>query len=285
MKSVFYLFLACFVATGCQPTLIAEFEDIPVVNCFLVAGVSPSLTVAKLTAFRDDAKYTDENVNTLSITITDETDNQIYWMQPVGSGTYENLQCTIQSEHTYRLDFIYNQKPITATTTIPTAPQSVEFSSISMGVIPPLNPGSTLLNPEDLLNITRQIEITWNNDERHFYIVEGSTNSTEIIEGMMLSTNQASGDVSKSFKLEYTQSDYAILTSMQFRYIGDYEISLMRIQSEYVLMSQGTTDGTSANIDDVKGNINGGYGLFTGISRITQTVNVHYWEVEENEEI
>jgi hypothetical protein len=275
--------LACLIAASCQPTLIAEFEDKPVVTCFLDAGASPWLTVSKVTAFRDDAIYSDEDVNALSITIADETDNQTCLLQSVGNGRYENPQLIVQSGHTYRLDFIYNRKPVSATATVPAAPQDVEFSATAMGVMPPINQGDPFPDLDDLLNMTRQIEITWNNDDRNFYIVEGFTESTEIIEGMMLSSNQQSGDASKSFKLEYTQGDYATVSSMQFRYIGDYEVSLIRIQPEYVLMSQGTATNTSTDIADVKGNIDGGYGLFTGINRITRIINVHYWEKEGDE--
>jgi len=280
MKKVIYL-LALGVVAGCQPTLIAEFEDKPVVSCFLDAGTSPVLTISKLIAFRDDAVYSDENVNALSITITDITDETeiTYPMQPAGSGgKYENPLFIIQAAHTYRLDFTYNRKPITATATVPDEPQNVAFSTTSVGIFNrSFVPGSSW-NIEDLPEFDAQLEITWENEDRNFYMLECFTTSTEVV-------NENQTDAPQSFKADYTQNDYAILSSMQFRYYGDYEVSLVRIQPEYAVMSEGSANTyTSASIDDVKGNIDGGYGIFTGISRTTQTITVYAVEVEESTE-
>jgi len=89
----------------------------------LEAGVSPELAVSKLIAFRDDVHYSDENVNTLAITITDETDNQTWQLLSVGNSKCDNPQLVVVAGHTYRLNFAYNQKPVTATATVPEAPQ------------------------------------------------------------------------------------------------------------------------------------------------------------------
>ena len=282
MKNVLYI-LAFLVVAGCQPTLIAEFDDKPVVSCFLDAGASPVLTISKLIAFRDDAAYSDENINALSMTITDITDETeiSYTMQPVGSGgKYENPNVIIQAGHTYRLDFTYNKKPVTATAIVPDEPQNVEFSTTSVGVFNrSFNwvPGSSW-NWDDLPEFDAQLEITWENDDRNFYMLECFTTSTEAI-------NENQTDAPQSFKVDYTQNDYAILSSMQFRYYGDYEVSLVRIQPEYAVMTEGSTNTyTSASIDDIKGNIDGGYGLFTGISRITKTINVYEVVVETDDE-
>lgn len=279
MKKVMYI-LTCLIVAGCQPTLIAEFEDKPVVSCFLDAGASPTLTISKLIAFRDDAAYSDEDVNALSITITDETDDVSFPMQPVGSGgKYENPLMIIQAARTYRLDFTYNRKSITATATIPDEPQNVTFSTTSVGVFNrSFNwvPGSSW-NWDDLPEFDSQVEITWDNDDRNFYIVECVTTSSEPVY-----ENQT--EAPKSFKLDYTQTNYAVLSSMNFRYYGDYVVSLVRIQPEYAVMSEGSSNTyTSTTIDDVKGNIDGGYGIFTGISRVTGMINVYAVEVVEEE--
>jgi hypothetical protein len=267
------------IVAGCQPTLIAEFEDRPVVSCFLEAGTSPVLTVSKLIAFRDDVHYSDENVNALSIAITDETENQTWQMQAIGEGTYENPQMEVQAGHTYRLNFTYNQKPVSATATVPDAPQNVEFSTISFGVMNwQFNPGQ--FNPGDWGNRdperwNRTLDVTWENDDKNYYLVEGVTTSEDPV-------RESQTNAPKSFVLEKTQNDYATLSQMQFSYFGDYEISVIRILPEYVIMSEGSATNLSTSIVDVKGNIEGGYGIFTGINRMTQIINV-YLEEEEDE--
>jgi hypothetical protein len=48
---------------------------------------------------------------------------------------------------------------------------------------------------------------------------------------------------------------------------------VIHINQEYAVMSQGGST-SSTTLVDVKGNIDGGYGIFTGISSVPQTVSV-----------
>lgn len=258
MKKIFIL-LGCIALGGCEPTLIAEFEDLPVVTCYLDAGSSPVLTVSKLIAFRDDVTYSGEDVSALSITITDQTVGTPYPMQPTGGGGYACPQLTVQAGRAYRLDFAYNGKPVSAATTVPEAPQDVVFSDTAIGVMSFTMPSRA--------DVAGGIEITWSNDERNYYIVEGFTESSNAV-------RESDDEPAKSFKLDYTQGGSATLTQQQFNYFGNYEVSLIRIRSEYVVMSQGSSDA-STTLVDVRGNIEGGYGIFTGINRVTRTIEVY----------
>ena len=56
------MILAAVLCAACEPTLVAEFTDKPVVSCYLQAGESPVLTVQKLIPFQDDAQFSDEDV-------------------------------------------------------------------------------------------------------------------------------------------------------------------------------------------------------------------------------
>ena len=251
MKRIRYILSGAFIIVACQPTLIAEFEDKPVVCCYLDAGASPILTVSKLIAFRDDVDYSDEDINTLTITITDETEEKNYPLQAIGEGRYESLQLIAKVGHSYKLTFVYNGNHISATTTVPEAPQGVEFSATSIGV----------------MGFSTAIEITWSNDDRNFYIVEGFTTSSSPV-------RDTDSTPAKGFKLDYTQGSSATLSQMQFNYLGNYEVSLIRIWPEYAVMSQGSFD-TSTSLVDIKGNIEGGYGIFTGINRVMRNINVY----------
>ena len=85
----------------------------------------------------------------------------------------------------------------------------------------------------------------------------------------------------KRFLLNHTQNDCATIPQIQISYLVDYEISVIRIMPEYVIMSEGSATNMSTSIADVKGNINSGYGIFTGINRITQIINVYLEEEED----
>lgn len=263
MKRVIYLILTCLVFAGCEPTLIAEFEDKPVVSCFLDAGTSPVLTVSKLIAFRDDVAYSNQDVNMLSITIRDETADQDYQLQSTGEGKYENPSLIAQTGHTYYLSFVYENKPVSATTTVPQAPREVDFSAASIGIMVFDGFSASLSRAQS----GREIEITWSNDDRNYYIIEGYTKSTNPV-------RESDTELSKSFKLDYTQGSTATLSQAQFNYFGSYEVSLIRILPEYVIMSQGSVN-SSTNLVDIKGNIDGGYGIFTGVNRVVKTINIY----------
>lgn len=77
----------------------------------------------------------------------------------------------------------------------------------------------------------------------------------------------------KSFKLNYTQGTGSTLSSSDFSYYGTYHISVIHIGYEYAVMSQGGSTSSSTLVD-VKGNIDNGYGIFTGISKVTMNVKV-----------
>ena len=249
---MFYIPL-CFILAGCKPTLIAEFEDKPVVNCYLDAGKSPQLTISKLIAFRDDVAYADQDIDALIIKITDETTGEEFTMQPAGAGRYDNPAFTVQAEHSYALHFTYDNKPVRASATVPPSPENVSFSDTSIGTGGFGGMGG--------------IEITWDNDDRNYYLVEGVTESASPI-------RESETAPAKSFRIDYTQENSITLSSMQFSYFGNYAVSLIRIEPEYVVMTQSVSN-TSSSLADVRGNIEGGYGIFTGINRVTKTIQVY----------
>ena len=85
-KYLYTLLITIITCSSCQPTLIAEFEDRPVVSCYLDAGDSPLLNISKLIAFRDDATYSDQDINDLNIIITDQTENVDYLLSNIKIG-------------------------------------------------------------------------------------------------------------------------------------------------------------------------------------------------------
>ena len=52
-----------------------------------------------------------------------------------------------------------------------------------------------------------------------------------------------------------------------------YTVSVIHILYEYAVLSQGGST-SSTTLVDVKGNIDGGYGIFTGISSVSRNIKV-----------
>ena len=262
MKRYIYLLILLALAS-CEAIPETEFTDRPVVCCYLSADESPILTVQKLIPFQSDAQFSDEDVNELDIRITDETAGKDYLLAGRGEGKYANTDLIVQSGHEYSLSFDYDGVPVTAVTTVPSVPDEVSFSATKievMGFQPP-QPMSRASSGG--------IEISWKNDDGDYYIVEGKTSSTNPV----MDIEDDEDMPLKSFKLNYTQGTSATLSSSDFNYYGTYHISVIHVNQEYAVMSQGGST-SSTTLVDVKGNIDGGYGIFTGISSVTRTITV-----------
>ena len=250
-------------SVSCEAIPETEFTDRPVVCCYLSAGESPVLTVQKLIPFQSDAQFSEEDVSSLVITITDQTSGTEYLLSGTGDGTYGNSGLIAEEGHEYSLSFDYDGVPVTAVTTVPSVPEEVSFSATKIEVMSFQPPQAMSKAPAD------GIEISWKNDEGDYYIVEGKTGSTNPV--MDLEDDEEMP--AKSFKLNYTQGTSATLSSSDFNYYGTYHISVIHINQEYAVMSQGGST-SSTTLVDVKGNIDGGYGIFTGISSVTNTISV-----------
>ena len=259
----YILLLTLLVFASCEAIPETEFTDRPVVCCYLSAGESPVLTVRKLIPFQSDALFSEEDVSSLVITIADQTSGKEYPLSCTGEGTYGNADLMAEEGHEYTLSFDYDGVPVTAVTTVPSAPEDVYFSANRIEVMSFQPPMAMSKAPDD------GIEISWKNEEGEYYIVEGKTGSTSPV----VEVEDDEDMPAKSFKLNYTQGTSAALSSSDFNYYGTYYISVIHINQEYAVMSQGGST-SSATLVDVKGNIDGGYGIFTGISSVTRTISV-----------
>ena len=262
MKRYIYL-LTLLALASCEAIPETEFTDRPVVCCYLSAGESPVLTVQKLIPFQSDAEFSDEDVSSLAITITDQTSGKEYLLTCTGEGTYANARLTVEEGHEYSLSFDYDGVTVTAVTTVPSVPEDVSFSATEIEVMSFQPPQAMSKAPSE------GIEISWKNDEGEYYIVEGKTGSTNPV----MEVEDDEDMPAKSFKLNYTQGTSATLSSSDFNYFGTYYVSVIHINQEYAVMSQGGST-SSTTLVDVKGNIDGGYGIFTGISSVTQKISV-----------
>lgn len=258
----YHIFLILLLLVSCEAIPETEFTDRPVVYCYLSAGETPTLTVQKLIPFQGDATFSQEEVDKLDITITDITSGKDYALASIGDGSYRNEDLVVEVGHEYMLTFDYDNVPVTASTVVPSVPEDVEFSSTSIEVMS-FQPMPMSKAPND------GIEISWKNDQGEYYIVEGWTSSSDPVREV----DDDDDLPSRSFKQNYTQGTGTTLSSSDFNYYGSYQVSVIHINQEYAVMSQGGST-SSATLVDVKGNVDGGYGIFTGISRVTKTVKV-----------
>ena len=145
---------------------------------------------------------------------------------------------------------------------MPSTPVGVSFSSHSISVM-------SFSRPDDTKAPNEGIEISWDNADGDYYIVEGITESLSLVREL----DEDEELPSQSFKLDYTQGESATLSSVNFNYYGEYAVSVLHIRPKYAIMSQGGATSSSTLVD-VRGNVDGGYGIFTGVNSVTDTVTV-----------
>lgn len=263
MRKYTFLLFAGFVSTACQPTLIAEFQDKAVVQSYLYAGQEPVVKISKLIPFRDDVTFSPENVDNLTVTVTDETTGESRLLTPRGEGVYSTEGFETVAGHTYSLLVPYNGADVTAITEIPQKPVGMEISATvieamgfpAMSRVP--GPGGG-------------IEITWENPEKDYYMI--AVQNTEAAPKPIFDEDEEEWP-RPSFRTEPTQGASATLSQMSFSYYGYHDVILIRMRPEYVLLYS-TNGNTSQTLTEIHANVEGGYGIFTGANTDTLRIKV-----------
>ncbi|MDR1680952.1 MAG: DUF4249 domain-containing protein [Prevotellaceae bacterium] len=261
-----YLQWVVLLAAACQPTLVAEFEDRPVVACYLYAGEPVAVTVSKLIAFRDDVAFASDDVNNLVLTVTDMSTGAAHALTPQGAGgRYTSDAFLPEAGHSYQLQFLYDNVPVTAVTQIAAVPQNVAFSKTAVA-----GGGGGMGGAGGM---PEPIEITFDNPDGDYYMVVAACatlNPTPVFEA---EEGEEAPDFPLSFQTEPTQGEAIELTSQLFSYYGKYTVRLCRIQPEYLAFCRSMSI-QKVTLRELHANVENGFGIFTGISSVSAAVYV-----------
>jgi hypothetical protein len=263
---------AALVLSSCQPTLVAEFQDIPVVEGYLYSGEPASVKISKLIPYRSDVTFSDEDVSRLHVEIVDETDGATYTLQPQGNGLYADTALLPGLGRAYRLQFAYNGEQVSALTQLAAAPEGVTVSPTSITVAAWGGGGGGFGGGGSGPTAPATISIEWSNPNGDYYlVVVDNVDDNPVTVRDSLYT----GVDSLSFLTELTQDSIVQLSSQQFSYTGKHIVKLCRVQSEYVVMLQANTDSRSEPLTEVHANVINGFGIFTGIAVHSTAITVH----------
>lgn len=247
---------------GCQPTLTAEFRDKAVVQAYLYADRAPEVKIFKLIAFRDDVSYSDEDVDRLAVTVTDDTTGESAVLTARGDGLYSTDAMRVTAGHSYSLALPYNDETVTATTEIPAKPVGMAQSRtvITAGMGGGFGGGGS-----------GSAEITWENPDEDWYML--AVENIEDNPTPIFDEEDEEDWPRPSFRVEPTQGTSATLSGISFSYYGRHNVILIRMRPEYVLLYSSGGD-TSSTLTEIHANVEGGYGIFTGANCDTLQVTV-----------
>lgn len=255
-RLILLIFILAMVS--CQKTDVAGFDDKPVVEAYLYADSIPVVKISKLIPFSDDMKFSNMDVTKLEVTITEQSSGKQFTLASQGDGTYRNKDLLISEGKSYQLSFPYNGTLVTASTTVPEKPKNVTLSAVSMIISPMGEPGTG--GSSGPPTMPSPIEINWtNNDQNYFMLV---VKNIETFKTLINTKGPGTGDFFRSLPVNTGSSE---LNSRSFKYYGYHLVTLFRIQPEYVIFFQESSN-SSISLTEINANVTNGYGIFTGIN-------------------
>ncbi len=253
MFIVFLLALLLGLCSCEQNNLSPTFQDLPVVEGYLKEGESISFKISRQVATDVSANYSPDNLSALNPELTE--DDTAIRLTAKGGGVYEASQL-VQAGKAYKLSFRYNQKLVTANTTIPTKPENYKQSVASIKAFT-FGGGAGGGIPD----FPDPVKLTWDNPNNSYYVVV--IENTEATPEAINTGN--SSPPARIFRNQPTQGNSYEIRVMQFNYYGKHNLKLYHINPDYaVLYSSGGS--TSQNLFSPATNINNGVGIFTGMA-------------------
>jgi hypothetical protein len=209
-------------------------------------------------------------LDNLEIKVINNGNSEI--LQHLDSGNYTSNEMVVKEGETYRIEFNYLDKIVSAETTIPEKPSGFTETSDSISI--PTFDFSSGVRP----TFPDPVEITWNNPLKDYYLVvvkNVGTDTTQISFGGNFPGRGDSGGERprRIFRNEPAQTDNYELSFQSFSYLGLHDVILVRLNVDYAALYK-QNGNSSQNLTAPISNIVNGLGIFTGINTDTLQIKV-----------
>ena len=254
LASVLLLLVSCEKVEQ-QPTN----ADKVVVEGYLKPDQKATISVTKEIAYNSNDSV-ETPIEGLEITLTNNDSSEV--MVDKGLGVYESKMVIKESEK-YSISFLYKGKQIKSETTIPEKPKNYSASKSSI-TIETFNPSSGA--PP---SFPQPIELSWTNDDNRYFlvVVENIENNPSPI------FDSTRYELKMAFRNQPLQTNSYELNMRSFSYYGTHRIILFNLNAEYVSLYD-NNGSSSLNLTTPPSNIEGGLGIFTGVSSDTLFLEV-----------
>jgi hypothetical protein len=265
LSIIFSALIIVAVLISCTKSDNSDFTDSPIIESYLKPGDYPIIKIRRQTPFSSEVSYSDDEINTLSIQITNNSITK--HLTPLGEGLYIDSTIIVKEGEMYDISFVYNSKTVSAYTNIPSKPIGFEQSATTIiieqidfsGGLPTTRP--TMADP---------VSLTWENGDDSYYIVLIENMETSLTAINDFGDEEPPGN---RFKKPPTNSSGIEIRSMEFQYYGLHRLILYHVLPDYAsLYSDNET--SSQNLTNPSTSIVNGYGIFTGLNSDTLFINV-----------
>ena len=240
------------------------YNDIPVIEGYLQAGGFTAVKIKHQVPFSSSTQVLGD-VDSLTVQIYKNTN--IMELKRADTGTYSDTNIVREGD-TYTLKFIYNNKQVSATTTIPAKPTGYTQSATTMQ-IKKITSGSF---PSGGFTQPSPVDLSWDNADRSYYMVV--VKNVESNPELIFDTTGIGSPPSNVFRNQPTTKNSFSINSNQFQYFGKHQIILYHLNPDYAALYN--TNGTSSqNLTTLSSGITNAEGIFTGITADTLFLQVN----------
>jgi hypothetical protein len=258
-----YIFLCLFgfILFSCSENdSEPEFVDQPVVEAYLKVGDYVNVKISRQTPYTSEYSFSSDNIDSLNVKVIFE--DSIYTLSSKGNGEYVDSDLIIKEGAKYELRFTFNNKLVSATTTIPIKP--VEFKeSASYITMEDMSSGPPISMPEP-------IKFTWNNSDGSYYIVVAENIENDPTAIRDFDTGSPPPNIFRNSPIQESSYD---IQPMSFWYYGTYRLVLFHINPDYASLYD-DNGKSSLNLSAPSTGITNGIGIFTGINSDTLWLEV-----------
>lgn len=242
------------MTAACKKNMETSYAALPVVESYLIPNRNPEVRVSLQKQLVDTNAY-GTAITGLSLQISDGTSSKMLTEDRPGHYVL-NDPAFIKSSGQYSLAFTYNNLQVSASTTMPGKPADFSVTN-STFTIPTMAFGSepTVFDP---------VNLNWSNPAADYHVLV-----FKYLENPKVPvSNRFNRDTVSSVEANAGQAGTFELNERMFKYFGRYQVTLMRVNKEYIDMLNSSST-SSQNLTNAPTNVSNGLGIFTAMQTNT----------------
>lgn len=265
-KLLVFVIFTTAILQSCSK-ISSEFTDTPVIEAYLRPGENMNVIVSRQIPFASAVGYSSDDIDNLSITVSNRGRN--YLLIPQGDGRYRADNLIVEAGEKYEISFLFNSRNVSAYTTIPSRPLDFTESASSISVLR-MDSTTVMPQPGSGTSMFEPLTLKWTNDDGSYYIV--------VIENMEATPDPVrdfgdDGPPAGIFKKQPVTSSGLELRPQEFQYFGRHRLILYHVLPDYASLYKEITT-SSQNLTNPSTSIVNGYGIFTGLNADTLYLDV-----------
>ncbi len=242
---------------------LPEYNTDPVVTAYLSPGKALTLQLQHQQSTSSQT-FSSPSLDSLDVTIA--ANDTVYHLTAAGTGSYTDSALIVKPGVKYNLSFTYNGKQVTASTVVPSKPDSFTTSETEIS-FSQITSSTTTFPPAGQLE---PVTLSWKNSDGSYYLTVVENLATTLVRTDL---TVDSTDTTLVFRNRPVQTSSDELNTRAFKYFGKHRIVLFHINPDYASLYN-KSNNSSQNLSTPSTGITNGVGIFTGVNSDTLFLQV-----------